>query len=366
MCFTSPRRASRKFLVVAIALIAVCRSAFAHDPGLSSTELSFGEGQIDVLLTFSSRDVAGLLAEPGGGIPADVATGPRLAALAQRAADLDFGNGAQEPQSATARFEENNAVFELRFRGAPETGRLTFHSALLKELPFGHRQAFAARNRAGAEIERHLLSAREDSVMMTGVQMPAEGAAMMNFIDFLRLGIRHIWTGYDHLLFLFALLLVCRSLRDAAVVISFFTVAHSITLTLATFNLVQLSSRFVEPAIAASIVYVGVENLIRGGKHIRGRGALTFAFGLVHGLGFAAVLRELGVATGPSAAIPLISFNGGVEIGQLAAAAVAWPIISSLRQRTTFWPRIGVPACSALVVLAGSYWLLERTLLAPG
>nr|MBA3272907.1 HupE/UreJ family protein [Chthoniobacterales bacterium] len=106
--------------------------------------------------------------------------------------------------------------------------------------------------------------------------------------------------------------------------------------------------------------------LVRGGRHIRGRGALTFAFGLVHGLGFAAVLRELGVATGPSAVIPLVSFNGGVEIGQLAVAAVVWPIISNLRQRTTSWTRIGVPACSALVVLAGGYWLLDRTLLSPG
>src|SRR5439155_14958267 len=115
-------------------------------------------------------------------------------------------------------------------------------------------------------------------------------------ISFFRLGVEHIVTGYDHLLFLAALLLVCKSLREAAAVITFFTVAHSITLSLAALDIVRLPARFVEPAIAASIVYVGLENIF--GRHrIAGRAAITFAFGLVHGLGFASALREVGLGS---------------------------------------------------------------------
>src|SRR5207244_972928 len=90
------------------------------------------------------------------------------------------------------------------------------------------------------------------------------------FWGFFRLGIEHIWTGYDHLLFLFALLVVCRSFRSIVAIVSCFTIAHSITLALATLEVVNLPSRFVEPAIAASIVFVGVENLWRRGVEPKG------------------------------------------------------------------------------------------------
>ena len=100
------------------------------------------------------------------------------------------------------------------------------------------------------------------------------------FLGFLLLGVRHILTGYDHLLFLFGLLVMCRTGRAAALLITCFTAAHSLTLALSTFGLVNLPSRFVEAAIAASILYVGLENIVRREKPISGRALLTFAFGL--------------------------------------------------------------------------------------
>lgn len=347
---------SFRMVVVALAtLVALCRTASAHDPGLSSAELTIRDQDIAVVLTFSDRDIAAL------SIPAGW-----LEAFAQRAATIDSGAGEEGPLSAAARQSENNVVFDLTFRRASRADRITFHSAFLRALPFGHRQVFVARDADGAEIARTILSTRDDATVVTLASPVHHDETRGTFLDFLLLGVRHIWTGYDHLLFLFALLLVCRTFRDAAVVISFFTVAHSLTLALATFDVVQLSSRIVEPAIALSIVYVGAENLLRRGREIRGRGLLTFAFGLVHGLGFAAVLRELGVAASRAAVMPLFSFNTGVELGQLAVASVAWPLISMLRQRTTIWPRLGVPVCSALIVLAGGYWLVERTILSAG
>jgi len=182
------------------------------------------------------------------------------------------------------------------------------------------------------------------------------------FPAFMMLGAEHIWTGYDHLLFLFGLPVVCTRFRSTVLIISCFTLAHSLTLALATLDIVNLPGRYTEPLIAASIVYVGVENLARRGTEPRSRWALTFVFGLIHGFGFASVLRELGVGQdGRGPAMPLFSFNLGVELGQIAIAALALPIIWRLRRNETFLRR-GVPALSAAVALAGLYWLLERTL----
>jgi hypothetical protein len=181
------------------------------------------------------------------------------------------------------------------------------------------------------------------------------------FFAFLRLGIEHILTGYDHLLFLAGLLLACSGFRQAALVITCFTVAHSVTLALAALNIVSIPSRIVEPCIAASIAYVRIENVLRDG-HVPWRGVLTFAFGLIHGLGFASVLREMGIgAGGSSIAVPLVSSNLGVEIGQLSVAAVILPLIFTLRKNPGFL-RVGIPIGSLVIAIAGAFWFVQRTL----
>lgn len=186
-------------------------------------------------------------------------------------------------------------------------------------------------------------------------------------VSFFALGVEHILTGYDHLLFLAALLLVCATFREAAVVITCFTVAHSVTLALAALDVVRLPSRVVEAVIAASIVYVAVENIARVGKdrqRLLWRAAVTFAFGLVHGMGFASVLRELGLGSAPGGIVmPLLKFNLGVEAGQLAVAAIVFPLILLARRKGTTMDRVLVPAFSALIVAVGAWWLVERVTL---
>ena len=118
-----------------------------------------------------------------------------------------------------------------------------------------------------------------------------------SFANFLSLGVKHILTGYDHLLFLFGLLIVARGFLSALTIITSFTIAHSITLAVATLHLVQIPSRIVEPLIAASIVFVGVENLLRGDIP-NARRMVPFGFGLIHGFGFASALREAGIGSG--------------------------------------------------------------------
>jgi hydrogenase/urease accessory protein HupE len=178
-------------------------------------------------------------------------------------------------------------------------------------------------------------------------------------ISFFLLGVEHIATGYDHLLFLAALLLVSKNFREAASVVTFFTVAHSITLSLAALDIIRLPGRIVEPAIAASILYVGVENVV--GKHrFALRAAITFAFGLVHGLGFAGALREVGLGSTPGGvAWPLLKFSVGLESCQILIALVFLRILLFFRAREWFEQRL-VPACSMAIAGIGAYWLIQR------
>jgi hypothetical protein len=175
--------------------------------------------------------------------------------------------------------------------------------------------------------------------------------------EYLRLGVEHIFQGYDHIAFLCGLLLVLgdrearRGARDVAAIVTSFTLAHSLTLVGAALGLIALPTSVIEPAIALSITYVAVENLIVAEP--RHRRTLTFAFGLVHGFGFAGVLAEQGL---PSRAVlpSLLAFNGGVEVGQLAVVALAAPVLTLLARRE--WTPLR--AALALTSTALTYALL--------
>jgi hypothetical protein len=180
---------------------------------------------------------------------------------------------------------------------------------------------------------------------------------------FLRLGIEHIFTGYDHIAFLIGLLLLGGTFKELVQIVTAFTAAHSITLALATLSIVNPTPRVIEPLIAASIVYVAAENLwaLRRGtmaSALRHRWMLTFAFGLVHGFGFASVLRELHLPRSGIAAA-LVTFNVGVEIGQVCIVALAVPLFAVLR-RTRWFEPLGVRLCSFVVGCLGLTWLVQR------
>jgi hydrogenase/urease accessory protein HupE len=175
---------------------------------------------------------------------------------------------------------------------------------------------------------------------------------------FLPAGIHHILVGPDHLLFLVGLLLLGGSVRRLLLVVSSFTLAHSITLSLAALNLVTPPARLIEPAIALSIVFVGVDNLMVGrGRDVRAW--IAFAFGFIHGFGFANVLREMNL---PSRALgwSLFSFNLGVEIGQLLVVVLVTSALMAVRSRNEAAGRRLVLAGSLAVILAGAFWFVQR------
>ncbi|OFV92292.1 MAG: hypothetical protein A3G76_15390 [Acidobacteria bacterium RIFCSPLOWO2_12_FULL_65_11] len=181
---------------------------------------------------------------------------------------------------------------------------------------------------------------------------------------FVPAGVHHILIGPDHLLFLFGLLLLGGTLGQLALVVSGFTIAHSITLSLAALNLVTPSSRIIEPAIALSVVYVGADNLlVRDGRDVRAW--IAFAFGFIHGFGFASVLREMDL---PARALgwSLFSFNVGVEIGQLLVVVLVASALGALRARSEAAGRQLVFAGSVVVVAAGAFWFVERVFFPGG
>lgn len=175
-------------------------------------------------------------------------------------------------------------------------------------------------------------------------------------------GILHIITGYDHVLFVVCLLLVARHFKHLAATITAFTVGHSVTLVLSALDVVTVAPRIIESVIALSIAWVAVENAIDPAREPRWRFLVTGAFGLVHGFGFSYVLRdEVGLPT--EALVPaLVTFNLGVELGQLAIVAVCWPILRAFMDKSGY--RYAVWIGSGLVLVLALYWFIERAFLA--
>jgi hypothetical protein len=192
----------------------------------------------------------------------------------------------------------------------------------------------------------------------------AQPAPWRQFADYVQHGIWHIWIGYDHILFLLSLLLpavlITAGARgvfmDVLKIVSAFTLAHSITLSLAALQVVSLPSRWVESAIAASVAIAAANNLV---PIIQGKRWLAaFVFGLVHGFGFASVLADLGLPR-ESLVLALVGFNAGVEVGQLAIVAAFLPIAYAVRA-TWLYRKVLLTGGSSIIVLVAAFWFAER------
>jgi hypothetical protein len=244
------------------------------------------------------------------------------------------------------------------------------------ELELGYRLLFDLDN-----LHRGLLRVSVDGATHTAVLSPTSGvmrwgaqavSRVEQFRQYLVEGVWHIWIGFDHILFLISLLLpsvlVYKSKRWRGVahfgdagrevlwVVTSFTAAHSITLSLAALGLISLPSRLVESAIALSVVLAAANNLWPVVAHRRW--VVAFCFGLIHGFGFASVLAELGLPT-DALALSLVGFNLGVEVGQLAIVAAFLPVAYLLRQ-TPFYQRGVFVWGSVLTILVSLVWLIER------
>ena len=219
----------------------------------------------------------------------------------------------------------------------------------------GHRQLLVVT--AGDRVVTEKLIDSATGAVTVDLETVRSSAARRAW-QFLVVGVRHIVTGYDHLVFLAGLLLAARRARELVVGLTSFTAAHSLSLALAVVAGARAPAAIVEPMIAASIAWIGLENLVPGRSGVRVM--VVFGFGLIRGMGFAEGMTELGFGQSASEmAVALLSFNGGVEAGQLAVALLLMPVVCLIKSRPAFAARL-LPICSALIVLAGGYWLIER------
>jgi hypothetical protein len=260
------------------------------------------------------------------------------------------------------------AVLSLTAQCARLSGALDARYSLLFDVDPSHR-GLVQWIAPGSDKVQALVFGTESAGQSLALQPPGAWRTLRQYlVD----GVWHIWIGYDHILFLLALLLpavlvrrdgqwqgtphLAGAVKEVLKVVTAFTLAHSITLSLAALGVVSLPSRLVESAIAASVVVAALSNL-RGTLESR-RWIMAFAFGLLHGFGFASVLADLGLPQG-ALVLALVGFNVGVEVGQLAIVAVFLPVAFSLR--ATGFYRVGVLKFgSLLVALLASWWLVQR------
>jgi HupE/UreJ protein len=295
--------------------------------------------------------------------------------------------------SAVERDESDALHFHLRFPGKTRS-RLSLHASLIPKLARGHRQYLVVRDEDGELIAERVLGGIRPVVDLAftntatiaispGKADPAQGLRSMTrsgslhwttFLDYVHEGVWHIWIGYDHILFLLSLLLpavlqceaarweACANLRlalaDVTQIVTAFTLAHSITLSLAALCIIALPSRWVESTIAASVIVAALNNLypVWFGR----RWIMAFLFGLVHGLGFANVLTDLGLPQG-SVLLALIAFNLGVELGQLVIVGVFLPLAYPLRH-SWLYRRFTLQLGSLLIAVLATIWFIERSL----
>jgi hypothetical protein len=367
-------------------LLALATSVFAHDPFEMTAEVRVRAARLDFTVTMTGGTAMALIKKelPAGTRPKPENFEKIQPMLAAAAGNIFEVLGDDVPlallDSSATLTPENDIEFKLAY-APPAKSPLRIEAIHVQKLGYGYGATITVTDDHNHFLGQKLLMG-DDLRMEVALQIAgaasgsgataADSGQSPSSVrqsawdvawSYVKLGVEHIVTGYDHLLFLAALLVVCRSFRSVAIIVSCFTLAHSLTLALASMDLVRVPSRVVEPLIAVTIVFVAVENFFRRGQGPRGRGWLTFTFGLIHGFGFATVLRQTGLGqNGSSLVVPLVSFNVGVELGQIAIAAVVLPIWWKLRTVNPI-NRYGAYAVSGVVALAGMGWLLQRTVL---
>jgi hypothetical protein len=359
-------------LVLVLMAVLLGAPAHAHQPSDAYLMLAVDEGGVTGQWDIALRDLDHVLvldADGDGALTWDEvrARHPDIAAYALARLELASEAG---PCTLAAREQlvdrHVDGVYSvLRFRAAcpGDPATLTVVYRLFADVDPQHRGLLRVGH--GGATHTAVLSPAQSRQSVT-LREPGRGAQLGAFV---KEGVWHIWTGFDHILFLLSLLLPAvlaapgapkplafkEACIDVLKVVTAFTLAHSLTLTLAALGLVELPSRWVESVIAASVALAALNNLVP--LFPRRRPVVAFGFGLVHGFGFAGVLGGLGLVRG-ALALPLFGFNAGVELGQLAIVAAFLPLAFIARATRVY--RRAVAVGSVLIVGLALAWLAER------
>lgn len=332
--------------------------AQAHVVGLSYADIALEERAARMTLRVPAKGLAEHLNLPVKGDPptgAEVIDAGReaLAAFFPGKVEIINGDRACQPSRPELSPDADPGRIRIDFAFACEEplGDVGIYLYFFSE--FGPQHSTLATIRRGDTVKKFVFTQER-----TDFHPFRDPGLLVQAGGFLLLGVEHLFTGYDHILFLLGLLLIWRGFLNIVKIVTSFTLAHSITLFAAALDVVTLPSRLVEAVIALSIAYVGVENLFV--KEIRRRWRVAFLFGLMHGFGFAGILREMGLPS-RGLVLSLFSFNVGVELGQLAIVAAFFPLIYFAHRRE-YWIHL-VRGLSIAVFLMGMIWFVQRTFL---
>jgi hypothetical protein len=341
------------------AVLLTASPAFAHPAPFSYLDVHLAGRSIEGTLVLHDFDVAHELGVQTPDALLDQGTllqyGPRITRFVLERLVL-VADGTIVPLAITGmRPLPDRSAIELSWRTsvASPPGHVIAKAVMFPYDP--NHQTFVNVYEDGRLVRQYILSDRTPTVdYYTGTRQGAWAV----FKAFTASGIHHIAIGPDHILFIIGLLLLGGTVLRLLGIVTAFTIGHSITLSLAALGIVTPPARLVEPAIALSIVYVGADNLLAtGGRDVRPW--IAAFFGLVHGFGFASVLREVGLP--PRAlGISLFSFNLGVEIGQAIIVVIVASLLATIRARSPRFARQLATAGSIVVIAAGAYWFIQR------
>lgn len=336
-------------------------TGWPHATQLSSSRVELTGSSAGVLLELNGRDLdvalgTALVAPDGAVVPEQLkAASPQIGAylLAHARLANSAGGGCQgEVESLDARRE--HVLARVRWRCPPVTGTLVYRATLFQEIDAAARHMVTV----SGDVRRMALLS---SAVPEATLAQTRSQVLEVLWHYLVAGVEHIAGGVEHIAFIVALILWGRRVWPLVGVVTAFTAAHAVTLSLAVLELVVLPSRLVEVFVGLSIVYLAAENFFV--RDIRHRWWLAGLFGLVHGFGFASVLRDYGLPR--DALLPaLAAFNAGVELGQLAVVLVAMAAFTALRVGGPAREpdRRFVLAASGAIVLLGIYWTAEPLL----
>ena len=368
---------ARRLMHVLALLLALCSaSAMAHKPSDSYLTLKVTGQQVDGQWDIALRDLdmaIGLDADGNQELTWNEvrARHGAIAAYALARLKLALPDGSACPLVIAAQMLDDHsdgayAVLKLRARCPADVTTLDVDYTLLFDIDPQHKGLLRLEHGASTSTAIFTPERAQQSLQVAGA------SRWRQFVDYVKHGVWHIWIGFDHILFLLSLLLPAVLVRrggawhggaglrpaviDVLKIVTAFTLAHSITLSLATLGVLALPSRVVESAIAASVALAALNNVWP--LFQRRRAVAAFGFGLIHGFGFASVLLDLGLPAS-SLWLSLLGFNAGVELGQLGIVALFLPL-AFLARNTAFYRKAVLHGGSALILVIALVWLAER------
>jgi HupE / UreJ protein len=366
---------SRRPTLAAVLLMLAASTVSAHVASTGFMDLDIRGPNVSGSLELAMRDAelaVGLDTDHDGDITWKElrASEQRLAAYLTAHVELDAGRQPCDLSfgrvQVNGRVDGNYAWLPLIAHCPYAPHALVIRYRILEQIDPSHRGLL--RLRAGSQVQTAVLGGPTDQIMLNA-EHPSVYQAVQQYFE---VGIWHIWSGIDHLLFLLSLLLPAvlvwkrtrwepvasgwPAFRSVLTVVTAFTLAHSITLSLAALGVVHLPTRVTESVIAASIVVAALNNIFPIITEARAR--IAFGFGLLHGFGFASVLSEMGLPTGARLA-SLVAFNCGIEVGQLAVVVAVMPLAYLLRRQRLYRHAL-LPWGSAAIAALALVWFVQR------